>query len=460
MIENYVLETTHCLVDKLKDNTILRVVDNTILAKLVRSDPFGPLAGQLEPYESINFDEHNAVQDSVIDLLSKSLYGQLNFLKNDVVPVIESVYENVKNALTDYFNYSPSNDIQIVSCYMNEELDSAEWKDYSRNFDGGVPTPVEQIYLFSYNPEKLTDDQVMDLSQRVLPVLCSENLCGDMYTLVNSLNFLFIPVAGTNYYSKLDDIVSKFKLAKLVESELDSLLPLVDSRYSLTTVENILADLRKYLSSLAKNLKESIKQRVEARILIDYIDKKTNTIYVTGPLYEKFLEEGYNNSILYGLLASSDIPITGYLYDNIIENKDKWLEYFNSYVNLKKVSNELNLFNEFSQIFEMYFYTSLSNKSKMEEEYVASNPGYGATIAQNLKTELKKVVSGDIMDTTSLYNIIAKLVCRIRYYYTDMYKLVDYMREESLTVKDNNDLTVLASVFYLTDYFVSQLTYN
>lgn len=460
MIENYILELTSSLASNLKEDANLKIVDNTILSQLVRSDPYSVTQEYSNPYNPISYEEHNAVQDKVIDLLSKSLYGQLNFLKNDVVPVIDSVYENVKNALTDYFNYSPMNDIKIVSCYLNEDIDSEDWKDYSKNFSDGYPTPVENIILFDYNPEKLTDDQVSDISQRVLSLMCDENTCGDIYTLVAIVNDLFYPVGGDSYYDKLDNILAKFKVAKVLQTELDSLLPLVNPKYNISQVEGYLADLRKYLSSMAKNLKNSIKQRIEANILVDHLDKTNNVIYVTGPLYEKFLSEGYNNSILYGLLASSSVPITAFLYNNVVENKDKWLEAFNSFVNLKKVSNELHLFNEFSQIVEMYLYNSLSNKSKAEEEYVASNPGYGMTVAQNLKKELSKVVSSDIMDAASLYNTIAKIVCKVRYFYTDMDKLVDYMRAESATVKDNSDLTVLATVFYLTDYFASQLSFN
>ncbi len=439
-----------------KDNIALVPVNNTFLFDLYSLT-------DSEPYEITDLNkvsEHDLLQDKLTELLSRTVASQIAMIKSEVVPVVESVYEEIKKVLNSYLTEDFVGSINIVQKDVHDFLFSEDWSDlvkkhYLENVEAPRSLSIKDLDDSTLN--RIIEASTMYTSQNT-------NAAIDIIEKLNAQKVKSILYGSTSEltthdnHSNLDEILPRLLLNETLKNNEDIALDVYSSS-GLNQLRDYLNHNTKFLVTLAENNRKIAEQKMNPNygLLVLSIDKNTNTIYVNGPVYRKFLEDGNDNSILYGLLVDKSTNVTNYSISSILSNKEKLVNYFNSYLQLAKTNRELNLFNSFKSFFIIIFNNSLAEKSKFEDEYINTHPGAIEYMHKKVRTLLDNVKLNDIIDLNNLYNTVMMLVTKSRFFYTDAYKILTYMTKESDENMEPQMAAAIAAIFYLVDYFLEQV---
>ncbi len=459
MLKQETLDLASGIADALsKKNVVLAPVNNTFLFDLYASS-------EDAIYSTTNADtEHDLLQDKLIELLSRTVTAQVSMIRSEVVPVVNDIYGEIKNTLNDYLNNDFVGSINIVQKDIHDFLSSQDWQDLvKRHYIENVVSPAEPRL-------KVVDDAIMDRVREAATAYTSQNTSA-LVDIIEKLNASHIfsvlrtsntELASGDNHSNLDRILPKLILNETIKNHEDLGLELYDVT-SINQLRDYLNNNTKFLVTLAENNRKIAEQKMNPSygLLVLSIDRNTNTIYVNGPVYRKFLEDGNDNSILYGLLVNKSSNPSDYSLPSILNNKEKLLNYFNSYLKLSKTNTELNLFNSFKSFFTLIFNSHLANRSKFEDEYINTHPGAIEFMHKQVQKLLANVRLNDISDEKNLFNTVMTLVTKSRFFYTDAYKILTYMQNESQDDMEPQMAAAIAATFYLVDYFMEQVNiYN
>lgn len=454
-----ILENSYDIVNSicsyLEDNDVTLVpTENTYLKSLYST---------MASINNSNLESaHDIVQDKVINVLSNSIISQLQFIKNEVIPTVDSFYDKLKETIKSYLSSNSLLDINIVPLKMPNFV---YHEDFSRTLEhyknilpnepiqiNGIPKVSEDImnsvreaasryYLDNYNDS----DGVSAIFNNL-----SESAIYHSSRLTNK-------VTATQNHAIVDEALTKYFLADIL-SKNESLALDIYNVSSLDSLRNILTSVKQYSLAIIARNKDIIESRINhgKGLLVLNFDKSARLINVDKIVYDNFINAGGSPEVILGLFSDNKATPADYFYDNLIASKEKYLSYYEQYSRLEEENRKLNHFDSFKTFFRLLFLNEVSNYSQFEKDFHDINPGSVEKIINLLDEKLRKLVLDDIKDPDSTYKTISEIITSTRYYYTDAYTIMKYIDEEHGGNTDISSTVAIAVIYYLVDYFVDQ----
>ncbi len=459
MILQNSFDVLNSITDYLEENKIiLSPLENTYLSSLFESSWALPIEG----VPSLQESAHDVVQDKIIQVLTNSIIGQLNFSRNEVVPAVDAFYEKLMNSIKAYSSGNPLLEISIVPRSMPEIVHNTEFMKIMGSYENIMP--VEPIQV-SGNPN--VTDEIMNRVREAARQYYDENYSGvngldgvkngTDAGLFYAVTTLTNKIAATQNHDVVDEALLKYFLADIF-SKNEALAVDLYGLQSLDGLRNILMSIKQYaLTMLARN-----KDIIEGRdnngkgLLILNYDKVNRTIFVSKVVYENFINAGGTPETILGVFANNKASPTDYFYENLLSMKEKYLGYFHQFSQIEEENRKLNYFDSFKTFFKILFLSDVSTYTDAEKEYHNLNPGATEKIIQLLDEKLQHLVMSDIDNPKSSYKTVFRIIATTRYYYTDAYTLLKYIDDEHADGKDISSTVAIAVVYYLVDYFVDQ----
>ncbi len=464
----------------------LKVLDNTMLYELVRTSPgsgnmfYGlgkiteGLGSNPDPKmitdllsSNISFEnpeQHNCAQDSVIEILTKSVAKQLNFIKNQVVPAIDETIEDTYKVLDSYIGHDVSGSFNIIQVSLPKYLLSDEF--------GTVIEPYIKRQSVPFNISgKLRYGEPGILA----PVL--SKIVAELYSnRGNDIESFFTEVEAGLAYIDLatngNDISSVNSVERtrrafglyLLANAMDSNKELSNSILK----DNSDAAVTSFVREIYTFALPLITANLSFRLINDQLDatkivvvdtyKQEKTAYVDSDNYAKFLEAGGKPEAIFGLLVSDKVDFTLNSLGGLLRNSDNLIAIFKKYVDLNSSFSQLELFNKFKMYFKQVFFEHMTKLTDVEKDFYQKNSAAMNTVRDLLDKELKALTIADVSSKETMYNTCYKIIAKTRFYFTQSYYILEAINKESKDgTEDPVTLATTATIYYLTDFFFSQV---
>ena len=459
---------TNNLAETLAEKSVtLSPVNNTPLAELCRLS-INPWFLDFTPIFANNnvtqYTEHDILQDKMIDLLSKSVTQQVSFIRTEIVPEIDNIYMEVKNHINSSMNRNPESDINLVQIDRPQILDTSLFlSDIESRFKGATTTPP----ILDAYPSDTSSEVIEQVRESIKNYYQGDRSGSFEYasTLTNDQIIHALVNYGNNTtdnHERLAGAVNGYILTQVLKSD-DELASQIYGNKSANSLRDFLKSLETYYGPTILALKDHLEKVSSGgpnSLLILRVDDAANTMYVNGPIYRQWITNGGDNRVLYGILADPEVSPLNFTISSIDASKEKYIKYWEKYLVLEQAKQTVNTLNYFREYMRVVFFTRLSgNKAPFEKEYEEITPGSLEAIKDRFATMLSHVTVSNLVTDKDLYDTIMEIVCKSRYYYTDAYRILNYMVAESKsgTENDSSSLAMLAVVYYLVDYFIEQI---
>jgi hypothetical protein len=442
------------------NNTYLSELFRTSLSSLVPSYEFaitnGPIGKETE---------HDLLQDKMIAILSKSVSAQISFIRNEIIPEIDEIYNETKTMLASFLNNDPVGNINIESVDLPEVLSNPIFDSEFKKYEGLSPVkPISNIGINSPTAELIQNIRMAakDFYQgtrsgslEYFDSLSDEQIRGAVYDMSQELN-------SVDRHDRITKAFNAYLLTKLCIGNQDLAMDIFVPD-NLSHLTNFLSASMKYHVPnilLNKEMLNKLISNPSSSMLVLSVNDESKVIRVNGPVYRQWLLDGGDNKVLYGLLVNPNRSPMDFTVASLSANKIKNINYWDHYLVLFNANTSTNLYNSFNSYFSSVFYSHIAkNKSAFEKEHESITPGSPESIKAKFTQELKKTTLLNISDDKSMYDTIVRIVCKSRFYYTDSYRILTTMVAESKDGVENDAsaLATLAVIYYLVDYFAEQL---
>lgn len=410
---------------------------------------------------SLTETNHDLLQDKIISVLSKSLINQINLLKTEVVPVVDSLYEKTKELLKSSLASGSIESIEIIQKDLHDALKDPSIRNDIDKFKNIESTPLIPTFVSS---EKLTDEMMNRIHLAATEYYRENTSAASSYIhdmtvdkLTNCIWNLPLAIVAIHSHDIIDQALDRYFINEMLRNNEDIAADLIDNT-GLSDLRKKLDNIRTYtLPILSKNI-DLVERRSNTTygIVIIRVDRQQDKVYVNGPLYRKFLEQGGTVETILGVVMDKNASVDDYSINNLLEGKEKYTAYYKDYLTLASSRSEMELYNNFIDYFPTIFYNDRNNYGEEEEKYVKLNPGTHEEIKRRLHKELKLVRLHDLTSPKGLYKTISKIVAKTRFYYSGVYELMYYMEEEYKEGDDVANISAVAMIYYLVDYFFEQ----
>jgi len=411
---------------------------------------------------SLKETDHDLVQDKLVSILSQSLINQINLLKSEVIPVVDSLYEKTKETLQSILNQTSLDSIEIIQKDLHEALKDPSIRNDINKFQTVDSKPA---ISFAINHGNLTDE-LMNRVQLAGSEYYRENTSAasdyihqmTMSKLRDTINELPYPLFYSVYsHDIVDKALDRYFINELLRNNEDIAADIIDNT-GISDLRSKLDSVRTYILPLLSKNVDLIESREKSQygIVIINIDRQCDKIYVNGPVYRRFLEQGGTVETVLGVVLDRNASVDSYSTTSLLEGKEKYITYYKEYVTLASARNELTLYNYFRDYFPTIFYSDRNNYGDEENKYLKLNPGIHDEVKRRLTKELDKVRLHDLTTPKKLYSTISRIVANSRFYYTGVSELMKYMEEEYKEGDDLAGISAIAMIYYLVDYFIQQ----
>jgi hypothetical protein len=407
--------------------------------------------------EESNNNSHNDYQDGYVKAITEAVANHIDFAKNVVNPSIREVVAYVSNTLDEYTE-TAINDIKIVRVTQPDFLNNSDIKsDIEGYASRGVTAYIEPDSFFSLSNyvhdelvEKLvTGSSNLDLSIRTWVASQEPGFLKDIWELFfadpkthamnkqDMVSYLNHPVKGTNR------ALAIYLFCRRLENE---------SKEDSVSYNARLKQYREVASFKAAELIEKYEEAKQRSRIVQYYDFTEKTIYVYSDLYVTWLEKGNKPELLFGAFINNESLISE---AELSGNSERLLKSWSTYKAALNNSHRNTYYNKYIEALRQGFYSSMADMLEAEQEYYEANTDAKDTVAKLLEEELKHIT---IEDRKDHYRTVARLVCKARYFYTDVYKFLTTV--DNLTTNNDNTLEEalqVATIEYVTDYVSSML---
>lgn len=492
MLTNIAINTAGTLAYELAKKGIrLKANDNSYLLALTNSLPIHDIglsnvdpqsaAGMLiSSLEDISRDmdmPHSSAQDIVIGELVKLVPKHLSFVKNQVVPAISETMEVTFKMFDSLIGKDPTIDFNIVEVNPHDYLFSSDVQSAANNYKGMSDLKVdkEYNYIFGNFLSKKTEEDASQLlseltesiqaqySNRSIDgleeIITEERVKDTLYSFGfdgfnNSplFNEDIISSANNRLFALmiLDTLSANPTLARkitgLSESNFNQFKEQAN-RYLLPAIE-------KFITSYNINLSNN-----STKALILTVDKPNKTVTVDGKVYQQYLSEGGTVESIFGLIIAEKINYSLYMYQAMLTNSGRLAETYREYVNMYSLYTSTELLNHFKVHFDQIvtgFITSAP--TEVEKDFYGKNPSALVTVRNVLKEELSKLTTDCVKDKESIYHTGSMIIAKSRFYFTPAYFILDAMNKAaSQGNHDASSAATIATIYYLTDFFFTQI---
>lgn len=402
---------------------------------------------------------HDIALDSYIVSISSSVRNHISFAKNVVAPAVLSMANEVigmmdakKSALSD-FNIEvrdlPSPMVNggfedIVSKYSNKNRFTPENK-----LRLGIMTFDELAELIQTGSAAYDKTVAEWLATK--PAQCWTNLWCNVFmgqSCERECDNFDIENLFTDNKKYIDEALFIHLVARKLLSS-----PPENSGLSLTRFKEIIVQL---LAFTAEKLTSSLKlsgDNYKAGVLVIELNRNNKKVVVNGSVYREWIATGGTNEVLLGLLVTND---NFFGKTKIDANRQNYLDSWNTYENMSKITEQNKSFTNFKQYLTICFGNSMKTVSDIEVDTVSALPMVSENIVKYFSDNMKMV---SIKDMSDVHDICLKLMCRSRFYYTDAEKILRGINE-AIKVSPSIDVrqaALLSMIEYVVDYIVDQM---
>lgn len=404
---------------------------------------------------------HDMIQDKLISILSTSLINQINLLKSEVIPIVDSLYQKTKDTLQSILDQGSVASIEIIQKDLHDALKDPSIRNDIDKFQNSEFKP---ILNFNINYANLTDE-LMNRIHLASTEYYKENTSAasdyihqmTMDKLRGTVTELPYPIQETHSHDIIDKALDRYFINEVFRNNEDIAADVIDNT-GLSDLRAKLDSVRTYtLPLLSKNV-DLVERREKAAygLVIIRVDRQSDKIYVNGPIYRRFLEQGGTVETVLGVVLDRNASVDDYSISSLLEGKEKYTTYYKEYLTLASSKNELDLYNSFRDYFPTIFYNDRNNYGEEEEKYLKLNPGVHDEVKRRLMAEIDKVRLHDLTSPKKLYSTISRIVAKSRFYFTGAAELMKYMEEEYKEGDDLANVSAIAMIYYLVDYFLQQ----
>jgi hypothetical protein len=404
---------------------------------------------------------HDNAIGQVVDTLSTIVTSHISLAKNVVKP-------HVLEFMSSYAEYTDRNKKTDPAASFN-----IIQKDLFEIFED--QTFLEQFKYYenkiAIKPTKWLDLTKSDIDANSLMTVGSARLDKLLQEAVLSMGDNFVNDVFNNYlgygsgelshlnYDNLGqqnvyDTLYVSLVLYIMAQKLHTAVPNGLENKTLGEYQDYMLSVRDFAGVLFSSAIKRIYYMVKNNTVILKSDSGKKEIYVQGPVYRLFLEQGGTVEMLLGACASNN-GVTNMV--SILESRDILIRAWNSYCTFAIASNNNNRLENSKQYLRTSFDILLTTVDPVEQEYITKDPNYFTTAKKLAYEYIEKIKLNDLENPS---NIALTLMAGCRFYFTAGYQILSGIEECS---KVNQDLDVreaalVSAIYYLTDYLTDQLT--
>lgn len=416
-----------------------------------------PLEGQaLE--EAINslcpikgYDEHAIDMAELKTAVASAVRNHLALARTVVVPEVTHFVESVTPVI-DEVSRDPLHEIEIVQCanysFMAEPalLDSLErYKDQATyDIEGGFQhtTRTDEQVLELMKTGSITLDEAVAIYVSKLTPGTLQHVWETMFTNIPQPDGDSAKTT-TQLLNEPEYAVCRSLVTFLVARNLIS-NPQEDAGMSLTAYKDLLNQYRTQaaLGLLRAKYRQDLSNKVG--YLVERIVKKDGfvKIFVNPTLYKEWINEGGDNTALFGLSTLDNPELTkSYITDNSVALKNVW----DKHTVLTSTVVKLRKFNKIREILATEFNSHVANLSP-EELPIQQR----ANVISKFNEALEKTKLDEV---DNIHGLILRLVCTARYGHTSAYEILSTLDRVK---KSNPNMDIKTAASIMTAMYVSK----
>ena len=395
---------------------------------------------------------------SVCDL-KDAIISHVALAKNVVVPVVADYAERVSAAMTAASVIPASQMLNVVLSHLPAPFADSSFAEMFSGFDAKRPFMPERVLELGARDDVAikalltTGDSGIDTLIQQWALTKDPQFFTDLWSTFFRKDF-------APYTAEQVLAMGEFEALEigmccyLLGARLFDNIPEDAKGANLSTYQKLVAQVRDFGGSLAALKLERIAAYTKGDIMVVGIEPTKRTIYVNGAVYNKWLDNGGEIEVLFGLLVSDarlfSVPM-------INQAKDRLLASWKSWALFQEAAQVNNRFNTFRSILEAEFEKGLTDLTEAEKEVLTKTPNLIENIRKYFKEDLEHVVAGDMND---IYDLSVRLIAKARFFYTSGYDILSKMQ----TAQKFNpgisarEAALVATFEYIVDYLADQMT--
>jgi len=394
------------------------------------------------------YDEHGVDLQELTKKVSESVRNHLAHARTIVVPEVTHFVDNITPVI-DEISRSPLHEIEIVQNasygFMLEPalLDALEkYKDVSvldvtMNFCHGTRTDEQVLALMKTGSVTLDE---------TVAIYCSKLSAGTLQHVWETM-FTNIPQQDGDEFKTFQKLINE-ELYSVCRSLITFLVaknllanPQEDAGLPLATYNDL---LQQYVEQSALGLLRA-KYRLELAdkigYLVDKVVKKDGfvKIYVNPTLYKKWINEGGDNEVLFGL---SLVPNASYKVSDINENSLNLKANWQRHVVMTESIVRLKKYNKVRDILSIEFQTYIQGLSSSELPFENREQ-----VINRFNKSLECTKSDEV---DNIYQLVLKLICHARYPQTSAYFILttlDKIKKENPTMQIKEAAAIMTAQY-------------
>jgi hypothetical protein len=457
--------------------------ENTLLAQLVRSaTPWGinsdRFDNQGEVYDFDSFvtglgretqfmtDSHiddkksqfDCELDAAVADLKAAITSHISLAKNVVAPVVADYAEKVQAAL-DAASVKPASEmLNVKLAQLPEPFSDASFANLFSDYDAVRP----------FIPER-----VLDLGQRSAEEIRAFLETGDdgvdklIFNWILTKEPDFLVTIWNSFFTKgwadirAEEVIAMNDFSALevgtvcylLGQKLFDKIPEDVKGVNLDTYKKLVAQVRDFGGQVVALKLNRIAEVTKGDLMVVDLIPSEKTIVVNAAVYNKWLDNGGEIEVLFGLLVSDERLFS---VASINEVKERLLKAWRSWSLFQESSQINNRFNTFRSILESEFEASLINLTDLEKDVALKTPNLLDNIRKYFKEDLEDIRLTDIQD---IYTVATRLIGKSRFFYTSGYDILSKMQtaqkfNPSITAREAG---LLATIEYTVDYIADQM---
>lgn len=465
------------LLSLLSSKSVPPLVDNLSLMNMDRDTYFSNIIATTNSLSPL--DEGSTSHDRIfIDAVSKigaSVSNHMAFTQSTVVPIVQQFFETVESRMKNAATVSSLNGLEVVSLKIPALLNELEATSDALDVTGLNLKDPEYVPLYTnltivpefFNTgdsehDELIEEWMTEKSPEFFNDVCnlltttmSAPLVATANGVANQQASSFFSILGYEPYKKLDYGIALYFITKYLKDRPE--LVNVNQRSGGAWFSKNINAVHEFSRGLMKNSKLAFERiyRTKELVLAKQDNKDENKIFVDDRVYQEWLSSGGSVEALLGILVGDSKARMRFIHDI----NEKIPELIKSYDRFRKVADaswKANSFVRFKEILSLTFNDLMQGLSDSEKEYIKANPAFIPTANSRFEGFLASVRPSDMDE---LGKVCMKLVCRVRFSYTDSEDILSYMDDVSKadpTIKPD-EASSLAAINQITKFVVSQL---
>lgn len=392
---------------------------------------------------------HNTEYDNLVEQGKKAVAEVMRVARNLVAPIHEELIRD-SLAMLETETISPENGFEVVKDIINPVLRDGNFLSFIEDYKEAKMAPVTQILRFGDHTAdevvamlrtgfKATDEAI-DMWVGMKGPAWFKQVWEDIFH--NTLN----SNSGT-VDSKLsadrDVACAAFLIARYLFDNVPENIEMTLSAY-----QDLVSSIRNQSGFILYNQLVNLDRALKAGLMVYKVAGKK--VYVFGDVYDKWIEDGGDVDILFGMVVTgrTDMSIT-----EINNNARRYHEAWLNHNNRQKAAETQNRFNKLRNILLLNFQKQL--------ERDAADAGAENTIAEiynKFKRELMLVTDSQLQGE-QLNETVLKLLCTTRFNDPAVYFVLTRIEFhcKSNPALSAREAASIAIIEYVTDWVFSQL---